>query len=176
MNETGLLQWTSWENWSVIFTGVKGGTGYLDSAICAQKPSCPLSPQHLNLSVDLACPLVPVHCRLQALVHLLQQVALQLHNNVSLLPAIHICSTERHLITHLGCTLLAGSVAPVHVLYICTAMMRFSTSTNVKSAATSGLFTSCTAVNSCDTQPIKCKMTAKVESWSLLHARWFCVI
>ena len=49
------------------------------------------------------------------LMHLLQQGALWLQNDVNLLPAIPLCGTEQHLIAHLGHALLASSAAPVHV-------------------------------------------------------------
>ena len=66
--------------------------------------------------VDLARPLVPVRHRLRPLVRVLRQGPLRLHNDVDLLPAIHLlCGTERHLITHFGRTLLVGSAAPVHI-------------------------------------------------------------
>ena len=79
------------------------------------------------------------------LMHLLQQGALWLQNDVNLLPAIPLCGTEQHLIAHLGHALLAGS-GPQYT-YICAPTTRFSTS--VKPVATSGSFTSCTVVNSC---------------------------
>ena len=55
-------------------------------------------------------------------------------------------------------------------------MTRFSANASAKPAATSGSFTSCAVVNSRAAQPTIYEVTTKVESWPVLHERWFCSI